>query len=184
MTVDVDIGPSGNGHEPSVERHRTRDEPLDRAGSRAGPPESSEDAFVTRVSSVVQSKCVACHVEAASAADTRLVFVNATDEGHLETNRVAFERHLSEVDDRPSAILERSGVLTMKAAHRFRRRPTTTRRWRVFWICSSGRRTAFRGAWRRGLVLRRSGSWRWIPGRCGKMWKAPRRTREHSRIQI
>ncbi len=40
----------------------------------AGPPETAQDAFDALVSPVVQSKCVACHVQDGDAGRTRLVF--------------------------------------------------------------------------------------------------------------
>ena len=76
-------------------------------GRGAGPPESAQEAFVTRVSAVVQEKCVACHVEGGEAQDTRLVFVDQTVEGHIAANQAAFERFLSRTDDGAAAVLDK-----------------------------------------------------------------------------
>ena len=80
-------------------------------GRGAGPPESSEEAFVVGISSVVQTQCVGCHVAGGSAGHTRLVFVDDQQPTHQETNRVAFGRYLADVDDGRSLTLEKiSGV--------------------------------------------------------------------------
>ena len=80
-------------------------------GRGAGPPESSEEAFVVGISSVVQTQCVGCHVAGGSAGHTRLVFVDDQQPTHRETNRVAFGRYLADVDDGRTLTLDKiSGV--------------------------------------------------------------------------
>ena len=81
---------------------------LSTAPSRgAGPPESAQEAFVTPVSTMVQEKCVSCHVEGGEAQDTRLVFFDQTVEGHIAANQAAFERFLSRTDDGAATVLDK-----------------------------------------------------------------------------
>ena len=63
--------------------------------------------FAERVSPVVQSKCVNCHVEGGASGDTRLVFVRSTNADHLALNMQAFEDFLADVDGGAELILNK-----------------------------------------------------------------------------
>ena len=56
---------------------------------------------------VVQSKCIACHVEGGVSGNTRLVFAPSTTTDHETLNLAAFERFLSEVESGASYILNK-----------------------------------------------------------------------------
>ena len=56
---------------------------------------------------VVQSRCIACHVEGGVSGNTRLVFVPSTTPDHDVLNLEAFERFLSEVESGASLILNK-----------------------------------------------------------------------------
>ena len=56
---------------------------------------------------VVQSKCIACHVEGGQSGNTRLVFAPSTTPGHAALNLAAFEAFLSEVESGASLILSK-----------------------------------------------------------------------------
>ena len=56
---------------------------------------------------VVQSRCIACHVEGGVSGNTRLVFVPSTNPDHDVLNLEAFERFLSEVESGASLILNK-----------------------------------------------------------------------------
>ena len=56
---------------------------------------------------VVQSKCIACHVEGGVSGNTRLVFEPSTTADHEALNLAAFERFLSEVESGASYILNK-----------------------------------------------------------------------------
>ena len=79
-------------------------------GLKGGPPvaatdddppatESAEDVFETLVSSIVQSKCVFCHVEGGVSGNTRLVFVPNTNEDHEALNLAAFEAFIGALEE-------------------------------------------------------------------------------------
>ena len=76
-----------------------------------GPAVSAEtaaDVFREHISGpVVQSKCIACHVEGGLSGHTRLVFVRDTDPDHEAHNLEEFEEFLDEVDDGASYILNK-----------------------------------------------------------------------------
>ena len=57
--------------------------------------------------SVVQSKCIACHVEGGVSGNTRLVFEPSTTADHEALNLAAFEAYLSEVESGASLILSK-----------------------------------------------------------------------------
>ena len=57
--------------------------------------------------SVVQSKCIACHVEGGVSGNTRLVFAPSTSPDHEALNLAAFEAFLSEVESGASLILSK-----------------------------------------------------------------------------
>ena len=57
--------------------------------------------------SVVQSKCIACHVEGGVSGNTRLVFEPSTTADHEALNLAAFEAFLSEVESGASLILSK-----------------------------------------------------------------------------
>ena len=56
---------------------------------------------------VVQSKCIACHVEGGVSGNTRLVFAPSTTADHEALNLAAFEAFLSEVESGASLILSK-----------------------------------------------------------------------------
>ncbi len=56
---------------------------------------------------VVQSKCIACHVEGGVSGNTRLVFVPSTTPDHEALNLEVFEAFLSEVESGASLILSK-----------------------------------------------------------------------------
>ncbi|MDE0364518.1 MAG: DUF1588 domain-containing protein [Gammaproteobacteria bacterium] len=56
---------------------------------------------------VVQSLCVACHVEGGVSGNTRLVFAPSTTANHEALNLAVFERFLSEVEGGTSVILNK-----------------------------------------------------------------------------
>ena len=56
---------------------------------------------------VVQSKCIACHVEGGVSGNTRLVFAPSTTADHEALNLAAFEAFLSEVESGASVILSK-----------------------------------------------------------------------------
>ena len=64
--------------------------------------------FAQHVSeAVVQSKCIACHVEGGVSGNTRLVFAPSTTPDHEALNLAAFEAFLSEVESGASVILNK-----------------------------------------------------------------------------
>ena len=64
--------------------------------------------FAQRISeAVVQSKCIACHVEGGVSGHTRLVFAPSTTADHEALNLQAFERFLSEAESGASLILNK-----------------------------------------------------------------------------
>ena len=69
--------------------------------------ETAAEFFAARVSPVVQSKCVNCHIEGGVSGNTRLVFVRSTDAEHLALNRQAFADFLAEVEDGAELILNK-----------------------------------------------------------------------------
>ena len=79
-------------------------------GLKAAPPvaatdddppatETPEDVFETLVSSIVQSKCVLCHVEGGVSGNTRLVFVPNTNEDHEALNLDVFEALVAALEE-------------------------------------------------------------------------------------
>ena len=71
-------------------------------------PEDAEAVFRERISGpVVQSKCVACHVQGGVSGNTRLVFVRASEADHEASNLRVFEDFLTEVDDGASVVLNK-----------------------------------------------------------------------------
>ena len=69
--------------------------------------ETATEFFAARVSPVVQSKCVNCHVEGGVSGNTRLVFVRSENADHLELNRQAFADFLEEAEDGAELILNK-----------------------------------------------------------------------------
>ena len=57
--------------------------------------------------SVVQAKCVLCHVEAGVSGNTRLVFSRSSAQDHVELNRKVFEDFVATVDDAVELILNK-----------------------------------------------------------------------------
>ena len=69
--------------------------------------ETAAEFFAVRVSPVVQSKCVNCHVEGGVSGNTRLVFVRSENADHLALNRQAFADFLAEAEDGAELILNK-----------------------------------------------------------------------------
>ena len=69
--------------------------------------DTTEDVFRHSISSIVQSKCVTCHVEGGVSGNTRLVFVADDDADHLAKNLSVFETFLAEVEDGADVILNK-----------------------------------------------------------------------------
>ena len=73
-----------------------------------GKAESAEDVFHAHISGpIVQSKCVACHVEGGVSGNTRLVFVPDSAPDHEPHNLGVFRAFLDEVDDAAELILNK-----------------------------------------------------------------------------
>ena len=68
---------------------------------------TAESFFAERVSPVVQSKCVNCHVEGGASGNTRLVFVRSDDADHLALNRRAFADFLADAEGGAELILNK-----------------------------------------------------------------------------
>ena len=69
--------------------------------------ETAEEAFQTRVSPIVQGKCVSCHVDGGVAGNTNMVFVTDDDAEHLGQNFGVFEAYLEDVEGGAELILEK-----------------------------------------------------------------------------
>ena len=70
--------------------------------------ESAETVFRQRISGpVVQSRCVACHVQGGVSGNTRLVFVPASSSGHAARNLQTFRDFLAAVEDAATVILNK-----------------------------------------------------------------------------
>ena len=70
--------------------------------------DGSSEVFGRHISErVVQSRCVACHVEGGRSGHTRLVFEKSTNPKHEALNLETFERFLSEVEGGASRILNK-----------------------------------------------------------------------------
>ena len=80
---------------------------LSTAPGAAAGDETAESFFAERVSPVVQSKCVNCHVEGGVSGNTRLVFVRSTNADHLALNRRAFADFLADVEGGAELILNK-----------------------------------------------------------------------------
>ena len=77
-----------------------------KVGKVAG--ETARAVFGEHISGpVVQSKCVACHVEGGVSGNTRLVFARSSDSRHVARNFDAFETFLGEVEDAAALILNK-----------------------------------------------------------------------------
>ena len=74
---------------------------------RPESPQAVEDEFRMRISPIVQSKCINCHVEGGASGDTRLVFVRDTEADHEATNLRVFQNFLATVENGASRILNK-----------------------------------------------------------------------------
>ena len=63
--------------------------------------------FAERVSPVVQSKCVNCHVEGGASGNTRLVFVRSDNADHLALNQRVFADFLADAEGGAELILNK-----------------------------------------------------------------------------
>ena len=68
---------------------------------------TAESFFAERVSPVVQSKCVNCHVEGGASGNTRLVFVRSDNADHLALNQRAFADFLADAEGGAELILNK-----------------------------------------------------------------------------
>ena len=75
-------------------------------GGAAGET-TAESFFAERVSPVVQSKCVNCHVEGGASGNTRLVFVRSDDADHLALNQRVFADFLADAEGGAELILNK-----------------------------------------------------------------------------
>ena len=76
--------------------------------SRVMPGETASGVFAEHISGpVVQSKCIACHVEGGVAGHTRLVFVPSSTPNHEAHNLQAFEDLLAEVEGGADYVLNK-----------------------------------------------------------------------------
>ena len=91
-TMSTDLGVSWSGFYES---------------SASDDEETAEDLFREQISSVVQSKCINCHVEGGVSAATRLVFMRSSEADHEAANRRKFEDFLADVDNGDSVILNK-----------------------------------------------------------------------------
>ncbi|MCY4563989.1 MAG: DUF1588 domain-containing protein [Gammaproteobacteria bacterium] len=80
-------------------------------GARGGTvqePQTAEAVFRQVISGpIVQSKCIACHVEGGASGNTRLVFAPESDPDHEATNLQVFRDFLDEEGDGASYILNK-----------------------------------------------------------------------------
>ena len=75
---------------------------------RIGANEAAQVRFQTDVSaSVVQAKCILCHVQGGQSERTRLVFVPASNPDHLTLNFAAFKDFLVDIEDGATRILDK-----------------------------------------------------------------------------
>ena len=68
---------------------------------------TAESFFAERVSPVVQSKCVNCHVEGGASGNTRLVFVRSDNADHLALNQRVFADFLADAEGGAELILNK-----------------------------------------------------------------------------
>ena len=79
-------------------------------GARGGAlqTQTAEEVFQQLISGpVVQSKCIACHIDGGASGNTRLVFVPDSEADHKVTNLQVFRDFLDEVDDGAGYILNK-----------------------------------------------------------------------------
>ena len=97
--------------------------PIDKEGEGANPyffeewapssilgksaEDTAADVFRDYISTVVQSKCINCHVDGGVSGHTRLVFVTATNNDHEEINLQIFDDFLALVEDGDDLILNK-----------------------------------------------------------------------------
>ncbi|MDE0440611.1 MAG: serine hydrolase [Gammaproteobacteria bacterium] len=79
-----------------------------RDAHRSAANETAQTVFQTLVSeSIVQAKCVTCHVRGGQSERTRLIFVPASDADHLMLNFAAFKDFLVDFEDGVTRILDK-----------------------------------------------------------------------------
>ena len=69
--------------------------------------ETVEEVYALRISPIVQSKCVNCHVEGGASGNTRLVFGLGTNETVRSANLQVFRDFLDEVEDGADYVLNK-----------------------------------------------------------------------------
>ena len=98
----------GVSHGGGVQVFRRGARRLRRWSASSGKLDGPSALFGQHISeSVVQSKCIACHVEGGVSGNTRLVFAPSTTPDHEALNLAAFEAFLSEVESGASLILSK-----------------------------------------------------------------------------
>ena len=83
------------------------DPPPVRVSYAAATGSSAEEYYEEHVSPIVQSRCIACHVDGGASGNTRLVFVPESESGHLAANRDTFADFLEAVEDGAGVILNK-----------------------------------------------------------------------------
>ena len=79
-----------------------------RDAHRSAANEAAHTVFQTLVSeSIVQTKCVTCHVRGGQSEQTRLVFVPASNPDHLMRNFASFKDYLVDFEDGATRILDK-----------------------------------------------------------------------------
>lgn len=79
-----------------------------RDARRSAANEAAHTVFQTLVSeSIVQTKCVACHVRGGQSEQTRLIFVPASNPDHLTRNFASFKDYLVDFEDGATRILDK-----------------------------------------------------------------------------
>ena len=79
-----------------------------RDARRSAANEAAHTVFQTLVSeSIVQTKCVACHVRGGQSERTRLIFVPASNPEHLMRNFASFKDYLVDFEDGATRILDK-----------------------------------------------------------------------------
>ena len=93
------------GTTPRTDRHSPWRIPS--GWSQSDEEDTATDVFAEHISSIVQDKCVNCHVEGGASGHTRLVFVKDSDDDHLALNQRQFEDFVADVDDGADVILNK-----------------------------------------------------------------------------
>ena len=99
-------GPGGHLANLSTAPNATLGALADASGGSSDTATAAE-VFREHISGVVQSRCIACHVEGGVSGNTRLVFERSSTADHEALNLDAFATFLSEVEGGTSVILNK-----------------------------------------------------------------------------